>query len=173
MPIASSVVIEDSPQIDGRRYVTYRFTWSEGLERHVHKLVDAGFDAAADAASQVAALEAQEAKAELGQAFSLFVAGVDLDTQTWTLNSLNDVRRYCLKRLLNLLRAEATNEAKALIVSRVLPYINKFTDVQIANLINAPNWTAPKVSVARTKLTNLATALANVDHGEPEFEDVL
>lgn len=65
MPIVASVIVEDAPQMDGRRWVRERHTDHLGAAHDVLYLALAEADAEAIMAARVSAIEAQLAAAEI------------------------------------------------------------------------------------------------------------
>lgn len=64
MAITSSTLVSDLPQRDGRRWVTERHTWHDGVEQHVQVKLPAVADANAVMAARVPVLEAAALVAE-------------------------------------------------------------------------------------------------------------
>lgn len=114
--------------------------------------------------------ESRRIAGERDQWWGLFTAGVDIDNLTPEFNALGDLRRELLRRLLNLMRSDVQQDDKAVVAQRVLPYLGKYSNGQIASVINNQNWNAAKVGVVRGKLQALADSLVALDHGEPEIE---
>lgn len=165
------IVLSDEPQADGRRYVRYRFTHTNG------DVVDAGpysitaeTVALTDAVARAIPLEATRKEQEKSAITFYFYEGNDPASRAWFYHTGNDARMVGLRALFNLMRSEVQDEAKGVVASNVVPVLAPFTNSQIANLIDNPNWTATEVGNARTKLAALATAWDNLDHGEPEIE---
>ena len=65
MPIVSSQVASDSPQIDGRRWITEQHLDQFGEDHPVSYMADAGFDAVDACAVRDAGISAQMAQAEI------------------------------------------------------------------------------------------------------------
>lgn len=78
MTIVSSTVIEDSPQIDGRRWITEAHTDHLGIvHRRGPYMAEAEQDVEAGLAANAALIEAQLQEAEIEANFAEFTNGAD------------------------------------------------------------------------------------------------
>lgn len=166
----TATILSDEPQRGGRRRVLVEFDNGTGTTWRKDRLIPAGADAQALADAAITREDGIQRQRERNEWAELFLAGVDLDIlPAPQFNTLIQVRRVALRRLLNLMRSAVPDEGKAMIAINVLPYLSKYTNAQIAGVIDGPRWTAARVGQVRSKLQAIADALNDLDHGEPEI----
>lgn len=168
-------VIYDQAQSDGRRRVLYRYTHdSNETFDHGPFLIASGTNAQTDANARINVVDDQMEKQEIRRGVYDFIKGKDLDQESYPVNGITIIRFEALKFLMNMMKSSSDVEDKVQVIKNVTAYVTKYTNSQIANLINAQtggdNWDAVKVGLVKTKLSTLVTTYDNLDHGEPEID---
>jgi hypothetical protein len=156
MGIASSAIIEDRPQRDGRRAIRERFVDSEGAEYFRSYLCLEGDDPTATLATRATELEAQLAAAELDADEALFFG--DGDFSGADINPTYSFKFVTAAQVLVRMRVRFAT-ATGLDALRIARVLAKLTDAQLKNLFN---YTNPQTSALRTKLNNMLALIATI-----------
>lgn len=147
MAIVSSTIIEDAPQVDGRRHVCERHVDHAGLVHFVRYIAERLADVSAAMASRVAAIEAELKERELRRAVrdALADGPAVQPTLRWSTNT-----EFGLA--LRAFYQRATQRDAC----RIGWYVTQFnlTDAQLRTFFGL---TAGQVAAARTRLSSLSS----------------
>lgn len=136
MPIVTSTIIEDSPQIDGRRAIRERHIDSHGNAHDVDYLAEADADVESILATHAAGVAAQLAASEVKAVAAWMLAG-NSPTQ-WTFVDIDS--QSCYRALLAYFAARPPEESLAL-----APIVVGFTREALIEMAGVSGETADKI----------------------------
>ena len=174
MGVATHQTVEDSAQADGRRYVRYRYDFTEGdIIFRGPKLVETLFDDDADRLALVPTVEADVKIEEQYYAEARAIAGDDFSAINSDLvhNTTSEAAGFILKRMSNrfqeVTKFAVYNELPELFLLRKI--WTELTDAQIANFMGEL-----EVDVAswRTSFTTMKDGVTNYTSPFAIYTDV-
>lgn len=149
MPIVSSEIIEDSPQVDGRRAIRERHVDSHGTPHDVDYLADADADLDAMLSLHAAGVAVQLAAAEV-KAIAAFMLAGNSPTQ-WTFVDIDSQTAY--RALLGHFAARPPEESLAL-----APVVTGFTREALIEMAGISGETADKILAWGAAVADAKTA---------------
>lgn len=131
--------------------------------------LEAGVDALSFGKS-IAGRSAQgELEDERERAWNLFLEGANLDRVAWGYQSVDDIRKYIMRRLLNAVadnNLSAEEKANACIVaSDGDGYLSQFDNRALVGIIDQAPWDLTAVTQARDDINAVGNGFRNLNHG--------
>lgn len=149
MSIVSSTIIEDAPQVDGRRAIRERHTDSHGIAHDVDYLAEADADVESILATHAAGVAAQLAATEV-KAIAAFMLTGNSPTQ-WTFTDVDSQTAY--RALLAHFAARPPEESLAL-----APVVTGFTRDALIEMAGISGETADKILAWGAAVNDAKTA---------------
>ncbi len=151
MPITLSQIIEDSPQADGRRWITEEHTDSTDKPHLIRYLAELGVDCESVMVARVTQVNQQLINSEISQYLDDVESGIDVISKMYTETD----QTYRAGKFYGWVQ-EKINQQDYQALKYTPAIIDQFTEIQLDNLLGEGNGVTIKTMVEKIRAMNNA-----------------